>query len=168
MALQRADGGFSGQAAEAPLWPLLALDAAAHTGVAVPSASSRERLTGWFASLPRAGDGLPAGSDGRPDLLLAAGEALLARSGAASVSAGAEGLRTLVARSADIAETPATGIVAGLALYRRDPAAFRDLGRRQGAALLARLGESGVARRGDAITDTALLLLALQAAYRVY
>ena len=45
---------------------------------------------------------------------------------------------------------------------------FKQWSRRNGAALLGRLKPTGEARTGDAVEQTALVLLALQTAYRTY
>lgn len=171
-ALQTPDGAFPG-AGEDPataLWPALALDAVAHTGVAGNGLASTQRLQRWFAALPRAPGGLPSGGDGRADALLTAGAVLL---DGPALPAGPEALAagTAMLVRADVSGVrgPLTAVAAGLALYRRDPAAFRTWNQTQGVALLARLSPvSGVAQRGDAVADTALILLALQSAYRAY
>lgn len=172
-ALQRPDGTFAAQetVATRALWPLLALDAAAHTGIVSRSEESVARLERWFERLPRASEGVPAGADGRVDLLLTAGEMLLVRAPsvpAEAVSAQPVSSSVLLAHGPEVASRPLTGLVAGIALYRRDARAFRAFNRTHGADLLAHLGPAGVVAVGDAVTDTALLLLTLQAAYRTY
>lgn len=164
VALQRDDGAFPGaDAGGASPWPVLALDAAAHTGVVLPPLSAgRERLARWLAARPRAASGLPAAPDGSADLRGAAAEVLLAR------SSGGASLRGLVEATPALADGSATGVLAGLALYRHDPAAFRTLGQSQARALHARLGRDGAIGSRDVVHDTALVLLALQSAYRLY
>lgn len=178
-ALQRPDGAFAARgtvsaqehgSAQA-LWPLLALDAAAHTGIVSRSEESVARLERWFERLPRVSEGVPAGADGRVDLLLTAGEMLLARAPSAPadpLSPGPVSASVLLAHGPEVASRPLTGLVAGIALYRRDPRAFRAFNRAHGAELLAHLGSAGVVLKGDPVTDTALLLLSLQSAYRTY
>jgi hypothetical protein len=168
--LQRDDGSFDGRAGDpsAPLWPLLALDAVQHTGVASPSARTTERLQRWYAALPRAPEGVPAGPDGRPDAVLTAGAVLL---GSTMPPAAGEPDPVVAAAArllvgADVSNNgrgALTALAASTALYRRNPAAFRSWSQANGEALLARLSPSGLVLRGDAV-----VLLALQSSYRVY
>ncbi len=168
-ALQQADGAFGSGGDEArALWPLLALDAAAHTGVVSRSAEAVARLERWFERLPRASSGVPAASGGEADLLLTAGELLLTRA-AGPAAGGAQalpvGASVLLARGPEIERRPLTAVVAGLALYRRDARAFRAFNRQQGAFVRGRLEGAGAP---SSPAETALLALSLQAAYRTY
>lgn len=163
--LQRPDGSF-GRAAGGSLWPLLALDAAAHTGLAVDVQDAGQRLARWIAAQPRTAEGLPAGAGGRADAALAAAEVLASR-----LPLERERLQQ-VARALQgeaSSGTPSAGTLAGaLALYRSDVPSFQRWNRAASEALLRRLGPSGSVLRGDLVADTALTLLALQAAYRLY
>lgn len=164
---QAADGSFPGEGAER-LWPLLALDAVAHTGIVSGAQQSLTRLARWFDSLPRSADGVPLGADGRPDAALAAGRMVAARGlGAPAAAATGESANVLLASAAAPDLSPAS-LTAGLALYRGHPAAFGVWNRTQAAAQAARLSPAGVVLRGDPVADTALVLLALQSAYRAY
>ncbi|MFM8979861.1 MAG: hypothetical protein ACKOSS_05300 [Planctomycetia bacterium] len=164
-ALQRADGSFGGAPA-ASLWPLLALDAAAHTGLAVDVQDAGQRLARWIAAQPRTAEGLPAGAGGRADTALAAAEVLASRLPLERerVQRMAQALQGEAGEGA-----PSAGTLAGaLALYRSDAPAFQRWNRAASEALLRRLGPAGSVLRGDLVADTALTLLALQAAYRLY
>ena len=59
-------------------------------------------------------------------------------------------------------------LATSLALYRGDTQGFRTWNRAATATLRRRLGPTGAVLRGDPIADTALTLLSLQAAYRLY
>lgn len=164
-AQQRPDGSFGVQAG-ASLWPLLALDAAAHTGLAVDVQDAGQRLARWIAAQPRTAEGLPAGASGRADAALAAAEVLASRLPLERerLQRVAQALQGEAASS-----TPSVGTLAGaLALYRSDAPAFQRWNRAASEALLRRLGPAGSVLRGDLVADTALTLLALQAAYRLY
>jgi hypothetical protein len=166
-ALQAADGSFPGEGASR-LWPLLALDAVAHTGIVSGAQQSLTRLARWFDTLSRSADGVPLGADGRPDAALAAGRMVAARGlGAPAAAATGESANVLLASAAAPDVSPAS-LTAGLALYRGHPAAFGAWNRTQAAAQAARLSPAGVVLRGDPVADTALVLLALQSAYRAY
>ena len=53
-------------------------------------------------------------------------------------------------------------------LLRQDPTAFRVWSEGMDERLARRLLPTGIVREGDPVGDTALVLLALQAAYRTY
>gem|GEM_PF-4154884 len=181
-ALQRPDGSFRGAVqGGGPLWPLLALDAAGHTGLAMGSTEVGERLARWYRSQARTFEGLPADAAGRPDPVLAAAEVLSSRLPAAAARLAGERQETgslgaaarLLGKAALLGEAASLDASAGslataLALYRGDAQGFRTWNRRATATLRRRLGPTGAVLRGDPIADTALTLLSLQAAYRLY
>jgi hypothetical protein len=166
LADQQAGDGSFGTGPAASLWPLLALDAAGHTGLAVDVQDAGQRLARWIARQPRTPEGLPADPAGRADAALAAAEVLagrlpLERDRLARVAQALQGEAASVA--------PSAGTLAGaMALYRSDAPSFQRWNRAASEALLRRLGASGSVLRGDLVADTALTLLALQAAYRLY
>lgn len=162
---QQADGAF-GPGPGGSLWPLLALDAALHTGLSLEVGDAGGRLARWIAAQPRTPDGLPASAGGAADAALAAAEVLAARLPLerTRVERLAEALQGEAGRGAS-----SVGTLAGaLALYRSDAPAFQRWNRAASHALVARLGPGGSVLRGDLVVDTALTLLALQAAYRLY
>jgi hypothetical protein len=165
-ALQRADGSFEGQRdASGEMWPLLALDGVRHAGLALPTTRATERLGRWLGE--RQGDPARGG-----DALARAGHLILAKAAVAAPAAALPEAEAdaRVLLTADLAGRagPLTALATSLALYRRAPVAFRDWNRTQGDGLRARLGPSGLVADGDPVGDTALVLLALQSAYRSY
>ncbi len=197
--LQRLDGSFPSAASEAgaesgagivlletqhstfPLWPLLALDAVGHTGLALGSPEVGERLARWYHGQPRTPEGLPADRAGRPDPVLAAAEVLSARlpgeaarlEGARHAAGSLASATRLLGDATRLTEAATLDASAGmlatsLALYRADSSGFRTWNRAAADTLRRRLGPTGAVLRGDPIADTALTLLALQAAYRLY
>jgi hypothetical protein len=168
-AQQHADGSFEKVNADAStaLWPLLALDAVRHAGVVLPAAGTTERLRRWIQD-QAAGTAVPE----RHDAFVSAGRLLLSgQTPLAGVTPDAiTAANTHILLTADFAgrRGPLTALAASVALYRRAPAAFRDWNRAQGDQLRARLSPSGLVTDGDAVTDTSLVLLALQSAYRAY
>jgi hypothetical protein len=166
--LQRPDGTFGANPAgdRSLLWPLLALDAVGHTGLAVDHAQAGERLQAWIAAQPRTSEGLPRAAGGGADAALAAAEVLASR-------LPLEAARQRAAEEAIVgrAQQPGAdvGTLAGaLALYRSDASSFERWNRAASEALLRQVGPQGLVTRGEAVVDTALVLLALQAAYRLY
>jgi hypothetical protein len=111
-------------------------------------------------------------SAGTGDVLVDAGRLLLACEPptAPGAPAGAAGLLASTLVTADLSDGrgPLAAVLSSVALYRCAPAAFRDWNRAQGEPLRARLGPTGLVSAGDAVTDTALVLLALQSPYRSY
>jgi hypothetical protein len=164
VAAQRPDGSFPGAQGVAPdwekaVWPMWALDAATRSGVLVPPARVAERYAAWLGTRARGGasEGLAAatlllardlGEGVRPEAL---------RDAAASLAAGG--------RPAD----PFVAAAASTGLFLSDPAAFAAWSRTSQEALLDAVLPTGVvAGADDEVGDTALHLLALQAAYRTW
>jgi hypothetical protein len=167
--LQQPNGTFRAPGstqAGSVLWPLLALDAARHTGLAVAHDEAGARLQAWIARQPRTAEGLPANAAGRADPALAAAEVLASRLplGAARQEAAAQA----ILGGATDGEANVGTLAGALALYRADTPSFARWNRAASEALLRRVVSQGLVARGDAVVDSALTLLALQAAYRLY
>jgi hypothetical protein len=170
-AAQRPDGSFPGAAGDpsVALWPMWALDSAARTGAAAPSPSVATAFRRWFAAQPLSAQGLPARADGASEPLLAAGGMLLARDlGPEFQGFARSGEAFVVAAGVNASADPLYALVAASGLYLRDPAGYRTFSRGAGEELARRLGPNGRVREGDPVGDTALVLLALQSAYRTY
>ncbi len=158
--LQEPSGAFPGADADirAAVWPMWGLEAAIRTGVVPPPAEVPQRFQRWYATAPRA------------DPEVAAAGLLLARALGSSFAGptGAEAVDVLV-RAGDASRTdPFLVAIGGSGLLLRDPDAYRAWNDQVGARLLEGLGPTGLVREGDEVGDTALQLLALQAAYRTY
>lgn len=159
VATQAPDGRFPGADDDIRLavWPMWGLEAAARTGVVLPPAAVAERFVAWYASRERR-----ASEDVAAGLLLARslGDAFEREAAAGASFALAEG---------SAAEDDTFVLVAtGTGLLLRDPEAFRTWGRGLDAKLERGLLQTGVAREGDPVGDTATILLALQVGYRTY
>ncbi len=156
---QRDDGSFAGAENDLrrAIWPMWGLEAAARTGAVLPPASVAERFAAWFERTDRA-----TPMDDAASLLLT--RQLGERVRAAVRSRAARVAETGVSIDAE----PFVLATTGAGLVREAPAAFRAWSRDLDRRLARRLTSVGVVRDGDPVGDTALVLLALQAAYRTY
>jgi hypothetical protein len=182
-ATQLPDGSFPGRTTSASgrddlssgsLWAMWGLDAAARTGAAVPPAAAAERFARWYAGRMRTEDGVPRHADGTPDRVLAAAALLFSRDLGSAFAPAADHQARWVAGAGLPTDDGALYLAAVTSgLLRHDPTTFRAWNRESGSAIAARLDPRGVARPSpgrpeDPVGDTALVLLALQAAYRTY
>jgi hypothetical protein len=173
---QGTDGGFVGSSEDvaAAVWPVWGLYAAARTGTVATPQGTVERFRRWYDERPRTPEGIPLRADGTPDAVLAAMGLLFGRGleGAAGEreSGRAAGVRATWVVAAGLPERDANlfAVAAGSGLLLHDPASFRAWNHETADAIAARLDARGVVRQGDPVGDTALVLLALQAAYRTY
>ncbi|MFV1958943.1 MAG: hypothetical protein ACC662_05975, partial [Planctomycetota bacterium] len=158
-AAQAPDGSFPGAGDDIRLavWPMWGLDAVARTGAAVPPAAVAERFAAWFEHQAR----------DAPETVAVG--LLLARDLGRTF---AERARAAARARPDAHEAsrgdPFLAVTLGTGLLLQDPEAFRTWSRGVDRHLIARLRPTGLARRGDPVGDTALILLSLQIAYRTY
>jgi hypothetical protein len=168
---QGTDGGFVGSSedASAAAWPIWGLYAAARTGAVAVPREAIERFRRWYDERPRTTDGIPLRPDGTPDAVLAA-VGLLFERGLEGTTEGAAADRAGWMVGAGLPERDGNlfAVTAGSALLLHDPASFGAWGRDTADAIAGRLDARSVVREGDPVGDTALVLLALQAAYRTY
>jgi hypothetical protein len=153
-------GGFGAGAGDVgtAVWPMWGLDAVARTGVTLPPAVVATRFAGWYAR-----------EAPREDPRFAAAGLLLARDLGPDFETEARAAADVVRRPELHGEIdPLFVATAGAGLLLYDAAAFRAWSAGLGERLLQLLGPNGVVHRGDVVGDTALVLLALQAAYRIY
>lgn len=140
------------------VWPMWGLEAAARTGSVLPPARVAERFRTWYGSRPRTGtDEVAAGL-------------LLARTLGDSFGRAAADVATRRALSDGFESQDDAFVLAatGTGLLLHDARAFKSWSRGLDDKLIRSLLQTGVAREGDPVGDTATLLLALQVAYRTY
>ncbi len=139
-------------------WPMWGLEAAARTGTVLPPATVAERFRTWYGSRPRT----------RTDEVAAG--LLLARTLGASFGREAADVATRRALMDGFESQDDAFVLAatGTGLLLHDARAFKTWSRGLDEKLIRSLLQTGVAREGDPVGDTATLLLALQVAYRTY
>lgn len=156
---QTPGGAFpgSGNDIRAAVWPMWGLEAAVRTGAVSVLGEVLKRFRGWWATTERG------------DPHVAAAGLLLGRElGEAFRPDARRQADVLLVAADDGPFDPFFVATAGAGLLLYDPAAFRTWNEGVGERLLEGLGPTGVVWQGDPVGDTALHLLALQAAWRTY
>ena len=158
---QRPDGSFPGDADDVrvAVWPMWGLEAAVRTGAVRP----RGRRAPAVPSLVRRlRSGRPRGRRRGPAAVARA------RRGVPPRGAPCTRRSLLAARPTTSQADPFLALTVGTGLLLHDADAFRTWNEELGERLLDALDARGMVREGDEVGDTALHLLALQAAYRTF
>jgi hypothetical protein len=153
---QEAAGGFGSDLAGS-VWAMWALEAAVRTGAVTPPPAAPARFDRYLAAEGAA----------RPEVV--ATRLLLGRELGVEARADASARAATLLEAADRGDLdPFFVAVAGSGLLLQAPEAYRAWNVGMGERLFRELDPTGVVWKGDPVGDTALRLLALQAAYRTY